>query len=340
MDVRIPTHAADSLAYQLVACSEAPLLLLDSQFIILAASGSFCRAFELEPKAVIGQRMSYLGSGEWGSRQLASLLKATLSSPMGIEEYEMDLERPDQPKRSLILKAHKIEYGDSDNVRLALTIGDVTDARKSDKLKDDLVREKGILLQELQHRVANSLQIIASVLMQNARTVDSDETRVHLYEAHNRVMSVAAIQRHLVPSRLGDVELLPYLTDLCQSIAASMIGDPNQLSLEVTGDNSCIDADSSVSIGLIVTELVMNALKHAFPNHREGRILVDYRSEKDAWTLSVRDDGVGIPTGLFSAKPGLGTGIVAAISKQLEASVTVAAAYPGTRVSICHAAGE
>jgi two-component sensor histidine kinase len=238
----------------------------------------------------------------------------------------------------LVLKARQLHYGDNHHRLLLLTITDVTLSRASEKLKDDLVREKAILLQELQHRVANSLQIIASVLMQNARRVASEETRGHLYEAHNRIMSVATIQRHLVPSRLGDVALRAYFTDLCQSISASMISDPHHLSLEVTADETTVSADDSVSMGLIVTELAINALKHAFPGHRSGKIVVDFRSQPGAWILSVSDDGVGIPEGAFKAKPGLGTGIVDAISKQLGAHVCVADATPGTKISIVHGA--
>src|SRR3546814_18014176 len=74
-----------------------------------------------------------------------------------------------------------------------------------------------ILLQELQHRVANSLQIIASVLMQSARRVQSEEARGHLHDAHNRVMSIATLQQQLAASRLGDVELRGYFTQLCES---------------------------------------------------------------------------------------------------------------------------
>ena len=85
-------------------------------------------------------------------------------------------------------------------MRLLLAVSDVTDARLAEKLKDDLLREKAILFQELQHRVANSLQIIASVLMQSARRMQSAETTSHLYDAHSRVMSVAALQQQLAAS--------------------------------------------------------------------------------------------------------------------------------------------
>ena len=173
--------------------------------------------------------------------------------------------------------------------------------------------------------------------MQSARKVQSEETRGHLYNAHQRVMSVAALQKQLAGAKLGDVELKPYFTSLCESIGASMIHDRDQLSLDVTADDSITTADTSVSLGLIVTELVINALKHAFPDNRRGRILVDYRSHGLNWTMSVSDDGVGMPDDPGKAKPGLGTSIVQALTKQLGAEINVAQAHPGTKVSVAHA---
>ena len=335
----IHPEAANSLALALVASSNAPLLLLDGDLLIIAASASFCAGFEIDPTGVAGQKLSGLGAGEWAVPQLASLLTATLAGHAEIEAYEMDLKREGQPPRCLVLNARKLDYWDADNARLLLTVADVTAARLAEKLKDDLLREKAILLRELQHRVANSLQIIASVLMQSAKQVKSNEARSHLHDAHNRVMSVAAMQQQLVASTLGDVELRPYFTDLCRSIAASMIRDPKQLSLEVTGDDSVMNADASVSLGLITTELVINALKHAFPGHRKGKIIVDYQSEGAAWTLSVGDNGIGMPDNHATTKAGLGTTIVSALATQLDASVTVETGDPGTTVSISHAPG-
>jgi two-component sensor histidine kinase len=165
-----------------------------------------------------------------------------------------------------VLNARKLDDGDSSSpVRLLLAVSDVTLARAEARQKDDLIREKAVLLQEVQHRVANSLQIIASLLMQSARKVQSEEVRGHLQDAHHRVLSIAAVQRHLAVSSLNDVALRPYLVQLCESLAISMIPDPNILSIEVSVDDSVVDPNKSVSLGLIVTELVINALKHAFP---------------------------------------------------------------------------
>ena len=331
----VRAEAGDGLAMALIALSSTPLLLLDSALNLVAASESFCEAFELD-RSLAGMPLVRLGEGEWNVARLTSLLTATMAGVAEIEAYEMELERPGRVDCQLVISARRIDHDDPRQVRLVVSVADVTAVRIADKLRDDLLREKEVLLQELQHRVANSLQIIASVLMQSAKKVRSEHARDHLRDARNRVMSIATMQRQLANTRRGDVVLHAYFNDLCASIGASMIRDHDQLSLEVEVDGSMAQADISTSLGLIVTELVINALKHAFPRHRHGKILVDYRSDGAAWTLSVRDTGIGIPADPAHARPGLGTGIVAALARQLGATVHIAAAKPGTSVSIVH----
>ena len=176
-----------------IASSNAPVLLMDGELAIVAASDSFCDTFALDRGDMEGSTLAGLGGGEWGGRQLGSLLKGTASGLAEIDAYEMDLERSGQVSRRLVVNARKLEGEDADRVRLVMSVSDVTDARIAEKLKDDLLREKAILLQELQHRVANSLQIIASVLMQSARQVRSERARGHLRDARNRVMSIATM---------------------------------------------------------------------------------------------------------------------------------------------------
>ena len=95
---------------------------------------------------------------------------------------------------------------------LLLAIEDVTHRRDAEREKDELLRQKEFLLQEMQHRVANSLQIIASILLLKARTVQSEEIRLHLQDAHQRVMSVATVQEQLQASGLNEsIEIGPYL---------------------------------------------------------------------------------------------------------------------------------
>ncbi|WP_293904235.1 sensor histidine kinase [Phenylobacterium sp.] len=337
MAAQTPTYseeAALSLTLAIVASSPGPLLLLDGDLRIVAASASSAEAFEIDVLGTPGVSLSSLGAGEWNLPQLRSLLDATLAGAAKIEAYEMDLKRPGRPTRRLVVHAQRLVYLDADNQRLLVAVTDVTDARASEAAKDEALRHNLILLQEVRHRVANSLQIIASVLLQNARKTDPDETRSHLNDAHNRVMSVAALERQLAGSGEAHVELSAYFTNLCSNLAASMIADSEHISLVVTGARGVVEARVSVSLGLIVTELVINALKYAFPDRRPGKIAVDCKFQGPNWTLTVADNGVGMPSDPALVQVGLGTSIVRALVKQLSATLEIAPAHPGTRVTI------
>ena len=339
-DPALPS-AALGLTLAIVESSTAPLLLLDRDLSIVAASASFFDDFKVDPNGAVGSQLFVLGAGEWNVPQLRALLEATAAGTVEVAAYEMDLKASGSPSRRLVLNARNLSYGDTANPRLLLTVTDVTGARAAEKLKaklikdkDDLLNEKVVLLQELQHRVANSLQIIASLILQSARKVQSEESRGLLTDAHSRVMSVAALQRHLAMSQLGDVEIRGYFNQLCASIGASMIHDPAKLSIRVEADDSLRGPHDSISLGLIVTELAINALKHAFPDGRGGKILVGFASTGPDWTLCVSDDGAGISDHGAGAKTGLGTSIVQALAQQLRAEVEVVSGGAGTSVSV------
>ena len=321
--------------------SSTPLILLDESLHVQAASGSFCRNFAIDCDKIVGKQLFALGDGEWDIPQLRSLLTATAAGSAAIDAYELDLVRGEDAVRNLVINAHMLDHPDNEAMRLVVAVTDVTEAREAKRasdlaqsVNDALVREKQVLLQELNHRVANSLQIIASVLMQRVRSVQSEETRAHLRDAHHRVMSIATLQRQLASTSTGQVSLRTYFTDLCASIAASMISDPDLLSLNVDADDSVSSAEKSVSMGLIVTELVINSLKHAYPGEAKGVINVGFHSAGDGWTLTVQDDGVGVGGEHETGKPGLGTGIVNALATQLGATVEITDARPGCRVDV------
>ncbi|PXA90341.1 histidine kinase [Caulobacter sp. D4A] len=328
----------DVLAHALVGASDAPILLLDGDFRIVAASQSFAEAFDIDAERAVGLSAFALGAGEWNAPQLRDLLDAALRGGVTVEAGEMDLVRAGQEARRLVIRVRGLDYGDPSSPLLLLTVFDVTVARLADRAKDDLVREKGMLFDELQHRIANSLQIIASILMQSARKAPSTEIRAHVIDAHSRVMSVAALQRQLVESGAGQVELKAYFGTLCDGVTASMVSNPDQLKLSVVSAEQWVAAEVAVSMGLIVTELIINALKHAFPGREGGHIWVEYSTSKDDWTLSVADDGVGMPTASGPTRVGLGSSIVQALARQLQAKVGLNASGGGTRVAIVHSA--
>ena len=257
-----------------------------------------------------------------------------------MEGYEVQHEFPHLGHRTMYLNARQVFYKEGAETTILLGVEDVTDRRILEREKDELLRQKEVMLEELQHRVANSLQIIAGIILMKATRVESEETRAHLQDAHKRVMSIAAVQEQLHASgSAGPIDMVPYLTRLGTTLAASMIGDNRQITIKVVGEGSIATSRDAESIGLIATELVMNAIKHAFPTDKnDSRIVIAYDVDGVNWKLSVADNGVGRPDGTFAqSKTGLGTGIVKALAQQLGAKVETLADLAGTTVSITHA---
>lgn len=341
MAARPPMETEDpalSLTMAVIRSSPTPLLLLDGELRVAGASMSFCDAFGIAQSAAVGATLFELGTGEWDVLPLRDLLSAIATGTPQVAAFEMELARSDLDTLCLIINARRLAYGDLSEPRLLVAVADVTDARANERAKDEVIDRLGVLLSEVRHRVANSLQIVSSLLLQTARRSSSAKVRDGLTDAHNRVMSVAALERQLSASPGGsqNVELSTYFASLCDSIAASMINEQKSVVLAVTG-GGLVSSRVSISLGLIVTELVINALKHAFPEGRTGRVEIGYHAHGPNWTLSVRDDGVGLPSDRRpTARIGLGTGIVEALARQLQATVEVVPGLPGTIVCIEH----
>jgi two-component sensor histidine kinase len=329
------------LAQAIVDTLREPLLVLDSELRVVAASRSFYKTFNLRRQDVQGLTIYALSQGEWNIPELRLLLERILPQKTVMEAYEVERSFAGLGKRTMLLNARTVFHESEPGHLILLAIEDVTEQRANRRAMEELLEQKEILLQEMQHRVANSLQIIASILLLKARTVQSDETRRHLQDAHNRVMSVAEIQKQLQASSRGEnISIGPYLQRLCDSLAESMIGDSRPITLTVQVEQGEANSSMAVSLGLIVTELVINALKHAFAHDEaDGRIVVVYEQADKAWRLSVSDNGAGkTPDIVTTRRPGLGTSIVEALAHQLDARVYTNSGNRGTQVSITHGA--
>jgi two-component sensor histidine kinase len=340
---------AQTLAQAIVDTIHEPLLVLDSAFSVLAASRSFYEIFQVDPQQTVGCLLYALGDGQWDIPALRELLETIIPEQVVMNGFEVRHDFPGLGRRVMLLNARKVIYETSTNSTILLAFTDITARRAIEREKDslldrtrDLLDQKQVLLQEMQHRVANSLQIIASILLLKARTVLSDETRLHLQDAHRRVMSVAAVQQQLQATRHGEhFPIAPYLSRLCDTLAASMIGEDRPVKVEVRAGPGEVSSNEAISIGLIVTELMINALKHAFVDaSAAGLIVVSYDVAEGAWRLMVCDNGVGKPDGAIArTPPGLGTSIVEALSRQLDAHVAVSRTMPhGMTVTITHGA--
>jgi two-component sensor histidine kinase len=335
------TDVADAcaLAQGIVDTVREPVLVLDKELRVIAASRSFYSAFKVSPADTQGRLLYALGDGQWDIPKLRLLLEKIIPEQGVMESYEVEHQFPALGHRTMRLNARQVFYAGGADTTILLGMEDVTERRILERDKDELLRQKDVLLEELQHRIANSLQIIASIILLKAKRVDSEETRIHLQDAHKRVMSVAAVQHQLHASSGGPVKMVPYLSRLCETLANSMVEDNRPVVIEVKGEGGNATSRQAESLGLITTELVMNALKHAFsPDKVDARITIAYEIDGTNWKLSITDNGSGKPDGVFAqSKTGLGTGIVKALAQQLGAQVETLAGPEGTTVSVTHA---
>lgn len=336
---------AYAFAQAIVDTVRAPLVVLDYDLRVVAASRAFYQTFKVTREETQDKLLYALGDGQWDIPKLRLLLEKIVPEHGVMEDYEVEHEFPKIGRRTMLLNARQVFYEGNSHTTLLLGIEDVTErlklGREKDELlqqKDELLRQQELLLEEVQHRVANSLQIIASIILLKANTVESVETLRHLKDTHARVLSIATLQQHLRASKtIGSIEMAPYLATLCEAISHSMI-DNRAVSLKVNIGEGTATSRQAESLGLIVTELVVNSLKHAFGRDvKDGQIAVGYEVSGTDWKLSVSDNGSGKPDGVFAqAKTGLGTGIVKALAKQLDADVVTLSDPQGTTVSVTH----
>ena len=176
-----------ALAQAIVDTIREPLLVLDKELRVVAASRSFCVTFKVARQDVQGRRVYALGGGEWNIPELRLMLEKILPRHTAMEAYEVEQDIPGIGRRTMLLNAREVVNQSNARKLILLAIEDVTERRAAERETSDLLQQKEVLLQEMQHRIANSLQIIASILMLKARAVQSEETRSHLRDAHDRV---------------------------------------------------------------------------------------------------------------------------------------------------------
>jgi two-component sensor histidine kinase len=325
-----------TLAQALVDTVRESLLVLDGDLRVVAASRSFYATFKTTP-AETERRLVYdLGSGEWNNPALRELLERIIPEHGVMDHFEVEQDFPTIGPRTMLLNARKVFYQGDLNTTLLLAIEDITDRRIAERLLHSLSEQKDMLLSEMSHRVANSLQIIASILLLKARSVQSEETREHLEDAHRRVMSVASLQQHLKATGMGEeIEVGAYLSTLCEALSGSVVRERRPITLSVAAGQAAVRSEQAVSIGLIVTELVINALKYAFSvDIAAGEIVVGYKVNGAEWALSVSDNGGGMLEKPDKKSTGLGTTLVKALAQQLGAQVEIKTGKNGTVVSI------
>ncbi|HYE49160.1 MAG TPA: histidine kinase dimerization/phosphoacceptor domain -containing protein [Azospirillaceae bacterium] len=199
-----------------------------------------------------------------------------------------------------------------------------------------LIDQRTTLLREVYHRVYNNLQAIDSLLLLQAQRAAEPGCRAALLQIGERLRALALIQQRLY--RGDDFRTLGfdgYLRELAAALAATQ-GDDRGPRIEVEAEPLCLDVERAIPVGLIATELLTNALKHAFPRGGAGRVLLSLAVRRPAAVLTVEDDGVGAPADLYGGcgEGGIGSAVVPQLLTQIDGRIDVASGEGGTRVTV------
>ncbi len=210
--------------------------------------------------------------------------------------------------------------------RTSMIIRDVTERNRAEEALRASLREKEVLLREIHHRVKNNMQVISSLFNLQAGRTMSDECRGVLKEGQARIRSMSLVHEKLYQSRdLSKIEFGGYVRSLTAHLFQSYLDKPDRVRLETDFEDVFLDINAAVPCGLILNELVSNALKHAFPGGRSGTIRIGLQKDPTgAVELGVADDGVGLPAGFdLRESGGFGMEIVNLLVDQLDARFEV-----------------
>lgn len=230
------------------------------------------------------------------------------------------------------LTARPVEEGPGEIRALARTFSDMASriaAREKD-LQDAIVKRDG-MLREIHHRVKNNLQIVTSLLNLQERQI-SEESKPSFRDMQMRVRSLALVHRYMYESdELGTVNLGAFLKELANSLQLAYGVPDHNVTIEVSAEEVWDIADRAIPLALLMTEAISNALRHAFPEGREGHIRVELRAVGERGVrFSADDNGVGMPE---AARGNLGITLIKAFGRQINGDVTFGGP-PGTSVSV------
>jgi PAS domain S-box-containing protein len=310
------------------------LLVLDSDLTVRFANRSFCDKFSVAPEHTVGRKLYELANEQWAIPELRSLIENVLSERATIEAFEVDRVFPSIGRRVMVLNARKIHRADKHKVQVLLAIEDVTEQRRLEHEHAAAHERITVLLQELGHRIKNSLQIIVSMVSLEARNHKSGEGKAALERVSHRIAALGRLYSMLEETNsVEEVDAASYLEILCRDLIESVRKeDGTSIALKTDIESEPLPVDRAIPLGLIVNELVTNAVKYAFPSETRGTVLVTLKRIPGELRLTVADDGQGADP--RRADSGLGGRLVDTFARHLGGKIERESGNKGTIVGL------
>jgi PAS domain S-box-containing protein len=312
------------LLAQTVTSTKDSISITDLQDTILFVNDAFLATYGYTEEELVGRKISVVRSPLTSPEVGAAILPRSLEGGWNGEILNRKKDGTDFP---IELWTSVVRNDDGAPVAIVGVARDITERKKAEEQIRASLHEKEVLLKEIHHRVKNNMQVISSLMSLQADASADPETLRFLRESQNRVKSMALIHEKLYQSsNLARIDFGGYARDLAGHLLRSYRMGPDQVSLHVEAGDTPLGIDQAIPAGIILNELVSNALKYAFVGaHRGGRLLVAIALEGDGHLrLTVSDDGAGLPAHLdVQASETLGLKLVRMLASQLQGKLEV-----------------
>jgi PAS domain S-box-containing protein len=297
------------------------IFLKNKDSVYISCNEKFARDLKIKPDKVAG-KTDY----DFFPKELADKYRSDDKRIMALGKIENIEEKYIQNGQEVWVHTVKTPVKDEngDIVSILGIFWDITEQRQAaEKLKTSL-EEKEVLLKEIHHRVKNNMQIISSLLRLQAANIKDEKIQEVFNEVHSRIRSMSLLYEMLYQSKdLARVDFAEYIKRLTSHLISMHKAKMTAPSLRLGVSDVHLDIKRAIPCGLIITELISNSLKHAFPNGKKGEIVVEMHPNKgEKYKLVVSDNGVGFPEGLdFRQTKSLGMRLVVDLVNQLNGTI-------------------
>jgi PAS domain S-box-containing protein len=351
-DITELKHAAESLrnseatVRSMFDNASQGILTADREGRIVDANAMVQELLEYSRDELIGLPVEMLVPERLRGRFLshyARYARLPLARPLGEQGLELVGLRKDESEFSIEISLSCAAEDGSGPLTMVF-ISDITARQRASREREGLISvlegalsEKTVLVKEVHHRVKNNLAVIAGLLGMQADAIADQQANIALEESQQRVVSMAMIHEYLYATEhLDRVNFGKYLQQLANELCISYAIRSDLVGVRIEAQDIELSVDRAIPCGLILNELLSNALKYGFPDGRRGRIGVHFaRHESGGLSLSCRDDGVGIPESLDWQNPqSLGLRIVGILTKQIDGRLVLDRSGAGTRFEL------
>lgn len=312
------------------------VLLLDESLRVKTANRLFYDMFGVTPQTARDQLIYDLGSGQWNTPALRTAFQELLAKNRHVEGMEVAYDLPRTGLKTMRLSAYRLEPpGSAKDPLIVCTLRDPGLRQLTGNAIASLQQHDG-LLKELHHRVKNNLQIVSSLLALQTHTIRDPHTLKAFQESEDRIRSMALVHEILYHSTdLSRIAMATYIRELTAHLVKSYMVDPNRIALTIQAEDVGLNVETAVPCGLMLNELVSNALKHAFPDGQPGHVAIELRrAPAESLQLVIHDNGRGMPSAIDpTTAASLGLRLVNQLVEQLSGTLEVERKQ-GTTVAI------